>query len=44
LDFGRTLFGPFGGVFFTVMVAISCFGAMNGERTVDSSKTDSLRI
>ena len=35
LDFGRALFGPFGGVLFAVMVAISCFGAMNGERTAD---------
>jgi len=31
LDFGRALFGPFGGVFFAIMVAISCFGAMNGS-------------
>jgi len=31
LDFGRALFGPFGGVVFAVMVAISCFGAMNGS-------------
>lgn len=32
MDFGRALFGPFGGVFFALMVAFSCFGAMNGER------------
>lgn len=31
LDFGRALFGPVGGVPFAVMVAISCFGALNGE-------------
>lgn len=31
LDFGRALFGPAGGVVFAVMVAISCFGALNGE-------------
>ncbi|KAG2134414.1 amino acid permease-domain-containing protein [Suillus bovinus] len=31
LDFGRTLFGPAGGVVFAVMVAISCFGALNGS-------------
>lgn len=30
LDFGRALFGPAGGVVFAVMVAISCFGALNG--------------
>lgn len=31
LDFGRALFGPIGGVLFAVMVAISCFGALNGQ-------------
>lgn len=31
LDFGRSLFGPIGGVLFAVMVAISCFGALNGS-------------
>ncbi|KAI6036238.1 amino acid permease-domain-containing protein [Pisolithus microcarpus] len=30
LDFGRALFGPVGGMVFAVMVAISCFGALNG--------------
>jgi len=30
LDFGRALFGPVGAVIFSVMVAISCFGALNG--------------
>ncbi|KAI0035085.1 L-methionine transporter [Vararia minispora EC-137] len=30
LDFGRTLFGPAGGSIFAAMVAISCFGALNG--------------
>ncbi|KAI6045787.1 amino acid permease-domain-containing protein [Pisolithus marmoratus] len=30
LDFGRTLFGPMGGMVFALMVAISCFGALNG--------------
>ncbi|KAF9218402.1 amino acid transporter [Gyrodon lividus] len=31
LDFGRVLFGPVGGVVFAVMVAVSCFGALNGS-------------
>lgn len=31
LDFGHALFGPAGGVVFAVMVAISCFGALNGS-------------
>ncbi|OCH94964.1 hypothetical protein OBBRIDRAFT_788707 [Obba rivulosa] len=31
LDFGRALFGPIGGAVFAVMVAISCFGALNGS-------------
>lgn len=31
LDFGRALFGPVGGMVFALMVAISCFGALNGE-------------
>ncbi|KAH7889240.1 amino acid permease-domain-containing protein [Phlebopus sp. FC_14] len=31
LDFGRALFGPIGGVVFAVMVAVSCFGALNGS-------------
>ncbi|EPT06173.1 hypothetical protein FOMPIDRAFT_124911 [Fomitopsis schrenkii] len=31
LDFGRALFGPMGGVPFALMVAISCFGALNGS-------------
>ncbi|KAI6128263.1 amino acid permease-domain-containing protein [Pisolithus croceorrhizus] len=30
LDFGRALFGPVGGMVFALMVAISCFGALNG--------------
>jgi hypothetical protein len=30
LDFGRALFGPIGGTVFALMVAISCFGALNG--------------
>lgn len=34
LDFGRAVLGPFGGVLFTAMVAISCFGAMNGDLDV----------
>ncbi|KAL4077054.1 amino acid permease-domain-containing protein [Scleroderma yunnanense] len=29
LDFGRALFGPVGGMVFALMVAISCFGALN---------------
>ncbi|KAJ7582671.1 amino acid permease-domain-containing protein [Mycena floridula] len=31
LDFGRALFGPIGGTVFAFMVAISCFGALNGS-------------
>ncbi|KAH9952230.1 L-methionine transporter [Amylocystis lapponica] len=31
LDFGRALFGPVGGIIFALMVAISCFGALNGS-------------
>jgi hypothetical protein len=31
LDFGRVLFGPVGGVVFAIMVAVSCFGALNGN-------------
>ncbi|KAF5380933.1 hypothetical protein D9615_003981 [Tricholomella constricta] len=31
LDFGRTLFGPTGGLLFAFMVAFSCFGALNGS-------------
>ncbi|KAG0707713.1 L-methionine transporter [Suillus ampliporus] len=31
MDFGRAIFGPAGGVVFAVMVAISCFGALNGN-------------
>lgn len=31
LDFGRALFGPVGGLVFALMVAISCFGALNGD-------------
>ncbi|KAJ7219306.1 L-methionine transporter [Mycena pura] len=31
MDFGRALFGPVGGTVFAFMVAISCFGALNGS-------------
>ena len=31
LDFGRAIFGAIGGVIFSVMVAVSCFGALNGS-------------
>ena len=31
LDFGRVMFGPIGGSIFALMVAISCFGALNGQ-------------
>ncbi|KAJ6547599.1 L-methionine transporter [Mycena capillaripes] len=31
MDFGRALFGPIGGTVFAFMVAISCFGALNGS-------------
>ncbi|KIK57784.1 hypothetical protein GYMLUDRAFT_45973 [Collybiopsis luxurians FD-317 M1] len=30
LDFGRAIFGPWGGTVFAFMVAFSCFGALNG--------------
>ena len=30
MDFGRALFGPLGGSLFAFLVAISCFGALNG--------------
>ncbi|CAG7846043.1 b(0,+)-type amino acid transporter 1 Short=b(0,+)AT1; AltName: Full=Glycoprotein-associated amino acid transporter b0,+AT1; AltName: Full=Solute carrier family 7 member 9 [Serendipita indica DSM 11827] len=30
LDFGRALFGPAGAIIFACMVAVSCFGALNG--------------
>jgi amino acid transporter len=30
LDFGRVLFGPIGGIVFAFLVALSCFGALNG--------------
>ncbi|KAK7019353.1 putative L-methionine transporter, partial [Favolaschia claudopus] len=30
MDFGRALFGPVGGTVFALMVAVSCFGALNG--------------
>ncbi|KAI0726492.1 L-methionine transporter [Fomitopsis betulina] len=36
LDFGRALFGPVGGVAFALMVAISCFGALNGSAFTSS--------
>ncbi|KAJ7285797.1 L-methionine transporter [Mycena rebaudengoi] len=31
MDFGRALLGPIGGTIFAFMVAISCFGALNGS-------------
>ncbi|KZT58955.1 amino acid transporter [Calocera cornea HHB12733] len=31
LDFGSVLFGRVGGIVFSVMVALSCFGALNGS-------------
>ncbi|KZT66268.1 hypothetical protein DAEQUDRAFT_715307 [Daedalea quercina L-15889] len=36
LDFGRALFGPVGGIVFALMVAISCFGALNGSAFTSS--------
>lgn len=30
LDFGRALFGPVGAIVFACLVAVSCFGALNG--------------
>ena len=37
LDFGRTLFGSIGGVVFAVCVAVSCFGALNGNTSFSQS-------
>jgi amino acid transporter len=31
VDFGRALFGPAGGTVFALVVAFSCFGALNGR-------------
>lgn len=31
LDFGRELFGSVGAIVFACLVAISCFGAVNGK-------------
>jgi hypothetical protein len=31
MDFGRAMFGPVGGTVFALLVAISCFGALNGK-------------
>jgi len=31
LDFGRALFGPAGGILFSCIIAVSCFGALNGS-------------
>lgn len=45
LDFGRAVFGRIGGIVFAVMVAFSCFGALNGEcpMLVSVMKFDSSR-
>lgn len=32
VDFGRALFGSVGGTVFAFMVAVSCFGALNGAK------------
>src|SRR4051794_3259021 len=37
LDFGRALFGSTGAIIFSVMVAFSCFGALNGTNETASS-------
>ena len=29
LDFGKAIFGPAGGIAFAIVVAVSCFGALN---------------
>ena len=34
LDFGRALFGPIGGTLFAIVVALSCFGALNGTNSL----------
>lgn len=39
LDFGRALFGPVGGTIFAIMVAISCFGALNGKNFCEHFKS-----
>lgn len=31
MDFGRAIFGPIGGTLFALVVAFSCFGAVNGQ-------------
>ncbi|KAK4058443.1 hypothetical protein OIO90_000602 [Microbotryomycetes sp. JL221] len=31
LDFGRAMAGPAGGIIFSLIVAVSCFGALNGS-------------
>ncbi|KAF7304904.1 L-methionine transporter [Mycena kentingensis (nom. inval.)] len=31
MDFGRALFGSIGGTIFAILVAVSCFGALNGS-------------
>ncbi|KAH8927522.1 hypothetical protein BT69DRAFT_1213814 [Atractiella rhizophila] len=31
LDFGHKLYGPTGGLIFAIIVAVSCFGALNGN-------------
>jgi hypothetical protein len=43
LDFGRSLFGPIGGTIFALLVAISCFGALNGaDNTFSQSSLKSM--
>jgi amino acid transporter len=42
LDFGRALFGPIGGTIFAIMVAVSCFGALNGKNFCEHLKSSGL--
>ena len=39
LDFGRVLFGTVGAVVFSVMVAVSTFGALTGESCLYNLKS-----
>lgn len=39
LDFGHAVFGRVGGIVFAVMVAFSCFGALNGAPFMPSLNT-----
>jgi amino acid transporter len=44
LDFGRRVFGAVGGSLFAAMVAISCFGALNGAQCLTVTHPTYSRI